>query len=167
MLRSLVGSEMCIRDSAYSKLNKELKEALKRKSDDVEIGLHTDNLFHWFAKIQGPPDSPFENVWYILDIIIPTDYPMAAPKIKFVTNVFHPNIHFASGEICLDILKSEYWTPAWTLESVCRAIISLLANPNADSPLNCDCGNMIRAGDLIAYKSLAKMYAIEYGNCKE
>jgi peroxin-4 len=148
---------------ARSKLTKELKEAMKNKSEDVYLSLLADGLFQWKAFIKGPPDSPFCGHWFLLNIIVPPDYPMAAPKIKFITKVFHPNIHYGTGEICLDILKSDYWTPAWTLESVCRAIISLLANPNADSPLNCDCGNILRAGDTIAYKSLASMYAIEYG----
>jgi len=47
---------------------------------------------------------------------------------------------FKTGEICLDILKPDAWTPAWTLQSVCRAVTALLSHPEADSPLNCDCG---------------------------
>jgi peroxin-4 len=70
--------------------------------------------------------------------------------------------HPQSGEICLDILKKE-WSPAWNLQSACRAIISLLEEPAADSPLNCDAGNMIRANDTRAFNSVAKMYAIDYG----
>jgi ubiquitin-protein ligase len=50
-----------------------------------------------------------------------------------------------AGEICLDILK-DAWTPIWTLESTCRAIIFLLGSPAPDSPLNCDAGNLLRAG---------------------
>ena len=77
------------------------------------------------------------------------------------TKVFHPNIHFKTGEICLDILKKE-WAPAWNLQSACRAILLLLSSPEADSPLNCDAGNMVRAGDWAAYNSMAAMYAIEF-----
>ena len=43
-------------------------------------------------------------------------------------------------QVCLDILKTA-WTPAWTLHSVCRAILALLSSPEADSPLNCDAGS--------------------------
>lgn len=42
--------------------------------------------------------------------------------------------------------------------SVCRAVAALLSHPEADSPLNCDCGNLIRNGDLRGYRSMAKMY---------
>lgn len=67
-----------------------------------------------------------------------------------------------TGEICLDILKAA-WTPVWSLETTCRAIMALLAHPEASSPLNCDAGNLVRAGDLRGYWSLARMYTLEYG----
>lgn len=80
-------------------------------------------------------------------------------KIYFL-KVFHPNVHFTTGEVCLDILKKE-WSPAWGLQAACRAVLALLSDPDADSPLNCDAGNMIRGGDTIAYRSTAKLYAVE------
>ena len=79
-----------------------------------------------------------------------------------ITKCYHPNIHFQTGEICLDILKPQNYSPVWTLESLSRAIVNLLQNPNADSPLNCDPGNQIRAGDMIAFESMAHMYTVEY-----
>ena len=83
-----------------------------------------------------------------------------------MTRIFHSNIHFDTGEICLDILKPSNWSPAWTLESLCRAIVNLMANPNADSPLNCDSGNCIRAGDMLANNTMARMYTVEFA-CEE
>ena len=52
---------------------------------------------------------------------------------------------------------------AWCLEAACRAIIALLGEPDVDSPWNCDAGNMIRAGDTLAFNSMARLYATEYG----
>jgi peroxin-4 len=79
------------------------------------------------------------------------------------SQVFHPNVHFRTGDICLDILKKE-WSPAWGLLSACRAVLALLSDPDASSPLNCDAGNMIRAGDLVAFETTAAMYTVENAN---
>ena len=133
--------------------------------------LDNNNIFNWNAILKGPPDTPFEEGKFLLNINVPQDYPINPPKCQFITKIFHPNIHFNTGEICFELLKDK-WTPQWTLESLCRAILDLINNPNADSPLNCDCGNffkllinignLIRCNDFIGYNSLAKMYTIEY-----
>ena len=44
---------------------------------------------------------------------------------------------------------------------MCQAIVALLGNPAADSPLNCDAGNLLRAGDTRGYDGLARMYIRE------
>ena len=147
--------------TSRSKLMKELSAASQNKDKEVKLGPKNDNIYTWRAYIQGPIDTPYQEHYFELDFHIPADYPMSPPQVKFLTKIFHPNIHWDSGEICLDILKPEMWTPAWTLESVCRAIINLMVNPNADSPLNCDCGNLIRGGDTRGYKSMAFMYTVD------
>ena len=149
-----------------NRLNKELLELSRSQDQDLILLPVNDNLFHWHGLIRGPPDTPYSKGWFKLDFNIEQNYPISPPKVKFMTKIFHPNIHFESGEICLDILKAQNWTPAWTLESLCRAIVNLMANPNADSPLNCDSGNCIRAGDMLAHNSMAYMYTMEYA-CEE
>ena len=104
-------------------------------------------MFRWTGYIRGPPDSPFYEGWFKLKFEVSPNYPQSPPTVKFLTRVFHPNVHFETGEICLEVLKQDHWNVQWTLESVTRAIVNLLLNPNADSPLNCDAGNAIRAGD--------------------
>ncbi len=145
-----------------NRLNKELVELGKSTDRDILLKPVGDNLFSWHGWIRGPEDTPYKGGWFKLSLQLPQNYPIAPPKAKFISRIFHPNIHFESGEICLDLLKNQHWTPALTLESLCRSIINLLQNPNADSPLNCDCGNCIREQDWVAYRSMAHMFVVEH-----
>ena len=124
------------------------------------LSVHPDNLLLWKAWIKGPVETPYESGVFQLDIRCGSDYPLAPPTIKFVTKIFHPNVHFRTGDICLDILKKE-WSPAWGLQAACRAVLALLSDPDAESPLNCDAGNMIRGNDMIAFNTTAAMYTVE------
>ena len=124
------------------RLLKEYKE-LRTAKPDREIDLRLvdeSDIYHWVARLTGPSDTPYEGGHFDVKLVCLPTYPLAPPKVTFITPVFHPNVLFKTGEICLDILKPDAWTPAWTLQSVCRAVVALLAHPEADSPLNCDCG---------------------------
>mmetsp|Transcript_23388 Transcript_23388/g.51332 ORF Transcript_23388/g.51332 Transcript_23388/m.51332 type:complete len:158 (+) Transcript_23388:166-639(+) len=149
--------------TARQRLLKEYKEASKQKSLETGITLvpNESNLFVWRAILKGPKDTPFELGTFELAMNVPEQYPLAPPNVKFRTKIFHPNVHFKTGEICLDILKNA-WSPAWTLHSVCQAILALMSDSAPDSPLNCDAGNLLRGGDVRGYNSLAKMYTIEH-----
>jgi hypothetical protein len=61
-------------------------------------------------------------------------------KIKFFS-LFKKIIFIFLIFFSLDIIKTE-WTPSWTIESLCRAVLSIMSQPNPDSPLNCDCGTI-------------------------
>ena len=148
---------------AHTRLRKELKEYEKlQEKDRIRLILpEKENLFLWHAILRGPPDTPYEGGIFTVNIKVPDNYPISPPKCVFMTKIFHPNIDINSGEICFELLKDK-WTPQWSLESVCIAIFNLLSNPNADSPLNCDAGNLIRHHDYIGYRTMAKMYTVEY-----
>jgi peroxin-4 len=144
------------------RLLKELREIKSSPQDDVQLAPLEDNdLSRWRAVIRGPPDTPYEDGRFELLLLVPPEYPHRPPTVTFLTKIFHPNIHFQTGEICLDLLK-QAWSGVYTLQAVCRAIIGLLSNPEAYSPLNCDCGNLLRSGDVRGYNSLARMYTNLY-----
>ncbi|KAI4337480.1 hypothetical protein L6164_015892 [Bauhinia variegata] len=145
--------------ASRARLFKEYKEVQREKAVDPDIQLVCDdsNIFKWTALIKGPSETPYEGGVFQLAFAIPEQYPLQPPQVRFLTKIFHPNVHFKTGEICLDILKNA-WSPAWTLQSVCRAIIALMAHPEPDSPLNCDSGNLLRSGDVRGYQSMARMY---------
>ncbi len=37
-----------------------------------------------------------------------------------------------------------------------------ISDPAADSPLNCDAGNLLRSGDVRGYNSMARMFTVEH-----
>ena len=126
----------------------------------IDLAPVDGNMLAWTAWIAGPPDTPYASAEFRLAIAVPDAYPLTPPAVTFATRVFHPNVHFRTGEVCVDILKNA-WSPAWTLASVCHAVRALLAAPAPDSPLNCDAGNLLRAGDERGFASVARMYATE------
>lgn len=123
-----------------NRILKEAQEASKLKDRTFFLFMNDQSIYTWKAYLVGPEGSPFENGLFELNVNL-SNYPLQPPKIVFLTKIFHPNIHFQTGEICLEVFK-ESWTPYWTLESIMRAISYLLTVPNPDSPLNCDAGNI-------------------------
>merc|ERR1712172_216618 len=69
-----------------------------------------------------------------LELFLPADYPMAPPKVRFLTKTYHPNID-KLGRICLDVLKDK-WSPALQIRTVLLSIQALLSAPEPSDPLD-------------------------------
>uniref|UniRef100_A0A8C9B0W1 UBC core domain-containing protein n=1 Tax=Phocoena sinus TaxID=42100 RepID=A0A8C9B0W1_PHOSS len=69
--------------------------------------------------------------------------------MKFVTEIWHPNVD-KNGDACISILHEpgedkygyekpeEHWLPIHTVETITISVISMLPDPNGDSPANVD-----------------------------
>ncbi|VEN42709.1 unnamed protein product [Callosobruchus maculatus] len=112
-------------------LRKQLAELNKNPVEGFSAGLIDDNdIYRWEVLIIGPPDT-------------------LPPKMKFVTEIWHPNID-KNGDVCISILHepgddkfgyekaSERWLPVHTVETILISVISMLADPNDESPANVD-----------------------------
>jgi peroxin-4 len=139
-----------------------LKEAENTEgAAGVSLRPLTEDLLQWEAVLSPPAPSLYEGGAFVLHIDIPPSYPFQPPVVFFETPVVHPNIHAKTGEVCLDVLKSQ-WSPSWNLQAVCLAILVLLESPDCSSPLNCDAGNILRSGDMRAYESLVRSFTQLY-----
>ncbi|XP_032810246.1 ubiquitin-conjugating enzyme E2 N-like [Petromyzon marinus] len=103
------------------------------------------NARHFHVIIIGPPDSPFEGGTFKLELFLPEDYPMAPPKVRFMTKIYHPNVD-KLGRICLDILKDK-WSPALQIRTVLLSIQALLSAPNPDDPLANDVAELWKVNE--------------------
>lgn len=85
---------------------------------------------------------------------------MEAPKIRFLTKIYHPNID-RLGRICLDVLKNN-WSPALQIRTILLSIQALLASPNPDDPLANDVAQNWKEDEAKAVataKEWTKLYA--------
>lgn len=119
--------------TASKRIYRELADLMKEPLALIEASPTGDNLFHWQATITGPPETPYADGEFHLDINFPHDYPFKPPKINFTTKIYHCNIN-SNGSICLDILKDN-WSPALTIGKVLLSISSLLSDANPNDPL--------------------------------
>jgi ubiquitin-conjugating enzyme E2 A len=119
---------------ATIRLTKELAKIQQEKVDGITIG-NPENLMEWYAKISGPPDTPYEDGVFNIVLKFDDEYPVKAPFVKFLTPMYHPNI-YRDGKICVDILQSHEWTPAQNIRTILVSIMSLLMDPNPSSPAN-------------------------------
>jgi ubiquitin-conjugating enzyme E2 A len=127
---------------ATIRLTRELNK-LQSESDKLDgiIIEKPNDLMVWFAKINGPPNTPYEEGVFDMQLTFDSDYPVKAPSVKFLTPMFHPNI-YRDGKICVDILQSHEWTPAQNVRTILMSIMSLLMDPNPSSPANRDAAEL-------------------------
>lgn len=117
----------------------------------------------------GPEDTIYEvrqNINYLSHVIkggffkailtFPTDFPQNPPEMKFITEMWHPNI-YQDGKVCISILHKpgvdefnpqekaeERWRPVLGVEQILVSVISMLNDPNCDSPANIDAAVQLR-----------------------
>jgi len=114
-----------------------------------------DNYFLWTAMFSGPEGTPFEGGVFEAELKFPDDYPLKPPEMKFVDKIWHPNV-YPDGKVCISILHppgddpnqyelaSERWSPIQSVEKILISVMSLLAEPNDESPANLDAAKMWR-----------------------
>ncbi|XP_045204342.1 ubiquitin-conjugating enzyme E2-22 kDa-like [Mercenaria mercenaria] len=121
---------------AQARIQREFKEVVKSEEVakcHIKVDLVNDNFSELRGEIIGPPDTPYADGIFVLQINIPETYPFNPPKVKFVTKIWHPNISSVTGAICLDILKDQ-WAAAMTLRTVLLSLQALLAAAEPDDP---------------------------------
>lgn len=135
-------------------LQKELKD-LAKNQPSFYIELEDGNIYLWNVGLYiSNVDSKYDGAFLRAQIRFPSNYPFSPPTFRFTPAIFHPNV-YGDGRVCISILheagnlysdepSDENWSPAQCVESVLVSIISILDDPNINSPANVDASKMFR-----------------------
>lgn len=159
---------------ASKRLFQEYKALTVDPPEGITAGpVNEDDLFVWEAIIQGPEGTPFEGGVFPAELKFPKDYPLMPPTMKFTCDLWHPNgtlqsldllvgslltltLVYPNGVVCISILHppgddpnhyesaSERWSPIQSVEKILISVMSMIAEPNDESPANIDAAKMWR-----------------------
>jgi len=143
--------------AAFKRLMQEYKELTKNPPEGIVAGPITEeNFFEWEALIMGPPGTDYEGGLFQAVLKFPLDYPLNPPKMTFSSTLWHPNI-YPNGDVCISILHppgedpmhyekiTERWSPVQSVEKILLSVVSMLAEPNDESPANIEAAKMWRS----------------------
>eukprot|EP00607_Mallomonas_marina_P005998 CAMPEP_0182428146 /NCGR_PEP_ID=MMETSP1167-20130531/21059_1 /TAXON_ID=2988 /ORGANISM="Mallomonas Sp, Strain CCMP3275" /LENGTH=146 /DNA_ID=CAMNT_0024610845 /DNA_START=96 /DNA_END=533 /DNA_ORIENTATION=+ len=136
-------------------LRRQFTELSRNPPDGISVGLgEDDNIFNWELMIVGPPETLYEGGFFSAKLEFPADFPNSPPVMTFNSPMYHPNV-FPDGKVCISILHppgedkfnqletaDERWRPILGVESIIVSVISMLSDPNDDSPANIDAAVM-------------------------
>lgn len=141
---------------ATKRLFQEYKLLTSSPPDGITAGpISETNLLVWEALIAGPEGTPYAGGIFPASLTFPPDYPLSPPVMKFLCDVWHPNV-YSNGEVCISILHapgedphhyeqaSERWSPIQSTEKILISVMSMLAEPNDESPANVEAAVMWR-----------------------
>ncbi len=85
-------------------LTKQLKELKKTPVAGFSAGLVGDDIYAWDVMVIGPEGTLYEGGFFNATLTFPLDYPQNPPKMTFTSEIWHPNVYYPSGEVCVSIL---------------------------------------------------------------
>jgi len=107
------------------------------------VYINANDMTSWKAILNDDTlPAPYTDGMWLATIDFPPDYPFKAPKVKFITPIYHCNVS-VDGKICMDIL-GENWNPAITVPKALASINALLLNPNAQDPIDAYKGQLYK-----------------------
>mmetsp|Transcript_20694 Transcript_20694/g.26784 ORF Transcript_20694/g.26784 Transcript_20694/m.26784 type:complete len:645 (-) Transcript_20694:664-2598(-) len=151
------------------RLMREAHEMMTRAPEGISAcPCKAEDITMWKATILGPPQSPYEGGIFRLELKFSANYPIVAPRVKFLTKIFHPNIDHDTGVVCCDLLEPNAWSAAASIRVLLLSIQSLLTSPTADdsnSPANAQAAHLFHT-DYDEFLDIVANY-VEHTKVKE
>ena len=164
-----------MQEDKAERARKRLAEELDKLMNDPDINncfgvdywdpdVDNPDVFHWQIILLPPKGTDYEGGFFKIEAKFTEDYPLVAPKMKFLTRIYHCNINY-NGHICLNTIKYE-WRKSYKMEDVLNHIIILLYKQNPSSPLNSSAAKIYNE-NRTEFLNNVKKYVKDYANIND
>ncbi|TFF86548.1 MAG: ubiquitin-conjugating enzyme E2 [Promethearchaeota archaeon] len=144
---------MLSEEDFYARLAYEAKILEEEEPSFKPVG---GDLTTWGGFILGT--GLYEGGVFKIQINITRKFPFEAPKVKWLTQIWHPNI--IHRKICVGVMGKD-WTPTMSIAGLVEALRNLLNYPNPNSPLNSEAANQMKT-NRTKFEQMVRTYVQKY-----
>ena len=112
--------------SAVQRIRKELNKYRANPSNLWTLNICDNDILTWYIIVRNIPSKNHYGKEYKMRVDFSSDYPFKPPRIVLLSQIKSRFIH--NNKICIDILNSNGWSPALTVDSLIQSICSLLSD---------------------------------------
>ena len=122
---------------ARRRLFKELQAIMEDENLQTYLTVSVEkDIYEWQAIMKGPPNTPYADGEFELEIIFNKQFPHHPPKLRFLTSIYHMNVH-SKGSICMATLLDE-WAIDIEMSDLFEGIYKLLSEPDPTASVDDD-----------------------------
>lgn len=131
------------RTPAEIRIQKDL--SLLEPDDSVSIIFNNPDDLTEFTLAVTPSTGPWNGGVYQFNFSIQQDYPFSPPKVVCATKIYHPNVSFYDGKVCLGM--RDWWRPINDVSTVIHGLCDIFRNPVVDMPVNAQAADLLKENE--------------------
>ena len=116
-----------------TRLLTEIQGIIANPHPHYDVYVSESDISFWKIVMQGPPESVYASGSFLLYLHMDEQYPTFAPKGRFITPIYHPNVN-RNGRICHSIFDRN-WTSDTSCANILNSIYALLLVPDYTDPV--------------------------------
>lgn len=94
-----------------------------------------NNIYEWKITLLGAKDTPYADGIFFIKLSFPQDYPDRAPRINFLTPIYHPNVNPSDGYVCVNFIRND-WKKTTSVREILTKLYSIFYLVNPESPFS-------------------------------
>ncbi len=126
----------------------------RKQSSEFPL-IPTEDPFVWHSDLKGPAGTPYKDKVFRIEFKISKQYPFEAPYARFLTPIFHPNVHESGKFYCPFLIHC--WSPSKTLKSILTYIEDMLKHPDPVYKYGFEAATLLET-DKAAFEAKAESY---------
>ena len=91
-----------------------------------------NDIYEWKITLIGAKDTPYTDGIFFIKLSFPKNYPDRAPRIHFLTPIYHPNVKPHDGFVCVNFIT--HWKKTTSVREILTKLYSIFYLVNPDSP---------------------------------